>query len=105
MMSAPGSIQVNASRKVAEPTRASAGASSRVAWRRRTGSTAGSSVGTTHWVSVTSQDITISVFQSKSDGSPMIVRLARAKQAHDELWNAAQLQMVHYGWMHNSLRM
>ncbi len=24
---------------------------------------------------------------------------------HDELWNAAQLQMVRYGWMHNYLRM
>jgi deoxyribodipyrimidine photo-lyase len=24
---------------------------------------------------------------------------------HDELWNAAQLQMVHCGWMHNYLRM
>ncbi len=26
-------------------------------------------------------------------------------RTHDELWNAAQLQMVHYGWMHNYLRM
>jgi len=26
-------------------------------------------------------------------------------RTHDELWNAAQLQMVHYGWMHNSMRM
>ena len=26
-------------------------------------------------------------------------------QTHDELWNAAQLQMVRYGWMHNYLRM
>jgi deoxyribodipyrimidine photo-lyase len=26
-------------------------------------------------------------------------------QTHDELWNAAQIQMVRYGWMHNYLRM
>jgi deoxyribodipyrimidine photo-lyase len=26
-------------------------------------------------------------------------------RTQDELWNAAQLQMIHYGWMHNSLRM
>jgi deoxyribodipyrimidine photo-lyase len=26
-------------------------------------------------------------------------------QTHDELWNAAQLQMVRFGWMHNYLRM
>jgi deoxyribodipyrimidine photo-lyase len=26
-------------------------------------------------------------------------------ETHDELWNAAQLQMVRYGWMHNYLRM
>lgn len=26
-------------------------------------------------------------------------------ETHDELWNAAQLQMVQYGWMHNYLRM
>lgn len=24
---------------------------------------------------------------------------------HDELWNAAQLQMLHHGWMHNHMRM
>ena len=24
---------------------------------------------------------------------------------HDELWNAAQIQMVEYGWMHNYMRM
>jgi deoxyribodipyrimidine photo-lyase len=28
-----------------------------------------------------------------------------AGTTHDELWNAAQLQMVRYGWMHNYLRM
>jgi len=26
-------------------------------------------------------------------------------RTHDELWNAAQMQMVRYGWMHNYLRM
>ena len=26
-------------------------------------------------------------------------------QTHDELWNAAQIQMLRYGWMHNYLRM
>ena len=26
-------------------------------------------------------------------------------QTHDDLWNAAQIQMVRYGWMHNYLRM
>jgi deoxyribodipyrimidine photo-lyase len=26
-------------------------------------------------------------------------------QTYDELWNAAQMQMVRYGWMHNYLRM
>lgn len=26
-------------------------------------------------------------------------------QTYDDLWNAGQLQMVHYGWMHNYLRM
>jgi deoxyribodipyrimidine photo-lyase len=26
-------------------------------------------------------------------------------ETHDELWNAAQIQMVEYGWMHNVMRM
>ena len=26
-------------------------------------------------------------------------------QTHDELWNAAQMQMLHAGWMHNYMRM
>jgi len=26
-------------------------------------------------------------------------------RTHDQLWNSAQLQMVHYGWMHNYMRM
>jgi deoxyribodipyrimidine photo-lyase len=31
-------------------------------------------------------------------------QLERA-ETYDELWNAAQIQMVRYGWMHNYLRM
>ncbi|WP_109486642.1 deoxyribodipyrimidine photo-lyase [Occallatibacter savannae] len=31
-------------------------------------------------------------------------QLERA-ETHDDLWNAAQRQMVHHGWMHNYLRM
>lgn len=26
-------------------------------------------------------------------------------ETHDDLWNAAQLQMLHHGWMHNHMRM
>ena len=26
-------------------------------------------------------------------------------ETYDELWNAAQIQMTHYGWMHNHMRM
>jgi deoxyribodipyrimidine photo-lyase len=33
-----------------------------------------------------------------------LVQLEGAK-THDELWNAAQIQMVEFGWMHNHLRM
>jgi deoxyribodipyrimidine photo-lyase len=32
------------------------------------------------------------------------VQIERA-ETHDDLWNAAQLQMVHSGWMHNYMRM
>lgn len=28
-----------------------------------------------------------------------------AAKTHDALWNAAQMQMVHHGWMHNVMRM
>jgi len=28
-----------------------------------------------------------------------------AAETHDDLWNAAQIQMVQHGWMHNYLRM
>jgi deoxyribodipyrimidine photo-lyase len=33
-----------------------------------------------------------------------LAQLERA-QTHDNLWNAAQLQMLHHGWMHNHMRM
>ena len=42
-----------------------------------------------------------------SDPRPVLytrLQLERA-QTHDELWNAAQLQMLHLGWMHNYMRM
>ena len=29
----------------------------------------------------------------------------RGGETYDELWNAAQIQMVRHGWMHNYLRM
>ena len=39
--------------------------------------------------------------------APLALRLRRAgaRQTHDELWNAAQRQMVETGWMHNYMRM
>ena len=33
------------------------------------------------------------------------LRQLEAAETHDELWNAAQIQMVEFGWMHNYLRM
>ena len=41
------------------------------------------------------------------DSRPVLYTLEEMEQArtHDELWNAAQLQMVKYGWMHNRMRM
>ncbi|WP_371417077.1 deoxyribodipyrimidine photo-lyase [Granulicella sp. S156] len=41
------------------------------------------------------------------DEREVLYTLAQLEGArtHDELWNAAQLQMVRYGWMHNYLRM
>jgi deoxyribodipyrimidine photo-lyase len=33
-----------------------------------------------------------------------LAKLERA-ETYDELWNAAQIQMVEYGWMHNRMRM
>ena len=41
------------------------------------------------------------------DPRPVLYTLKQLETArtHDELWNAAQQQMVHHGWMHNYLRM
>ena len=41
------------------------------------------------------------------DPRPTLYTRAQFEQAqtHDELWNAAQLQMLHLGWMHNYMRM
>ncbi|MBW4037955.1 MAG: deoxyribodipyrimidine photolyase [Acidobacteria bacterium] len=41
------------------------------------------------------------------DQRELLYKLPQLEQAetYDELWNAAQLQMVRYGWMHNYLRM
>jgi len=33
------------------------------------------------------------------------LRQLEGAQTHDDLWNAGQIQMVRYGWMHNYLRM
>jgi deoxyribodipyrimidine photo-lyase len=48
-----------------------------------------------------------SMAQHASDKRDWIYTLEAMErgETHDELWNAAQLQMVHYGWMHNYLRM
>ena len=46
---------------------------------------------------------------AKHDDDHRPVRYTRAQleqgRTHDELWNAAQLQMVRFGWMHNFMRM
>jgi deoxyribodipyrimidine photo-lyase len=45
--------------------------------------------------------------QHAHDKRPVIYTRKELEQAetHDELWNAAQLQMLHAGWMHNYMRM
>ena len=42
-----------------------------------------------------------------SDPRPVLYTRQQLEQAqtHDELWNAAQRQMLHLGWMHNYMRM
>jgi deoxyribodipyrimidine photo-lyase len=42
-----------------------------------------------------------------SDPRPVLYTRAQMEKAqtHDELWNAAQRQMLHTGWMHNYMRM
>ncbi len=41
------------------------------------------------------------------DQRPVLYKLPQLERAqtHDDLWNAAQIQMVRFGWMHNVLRM
>ncbi len=41
------------------------------------------------------------------DSRPIVYSESQFENAetHDKLWNAAQMQMVHTGWMHNSMRM
>jgi deoxyribodipyrimidine photo-lyase len=42
-----------------------------------------------------------------ADLRPVLYTRPQLEQAetHDQLWNAAQLQMIHLGWMHNYMRM
>jgi deoxyribodipyrimidine photo-lyase len=42
--------------------------------------------------------------RDKRDPVYTLEQLERA-ETYDELWNASQLQMVHFGWMHNYMRM
>jgi deoxyribodipyrimidine photo-lyase len=48
-----------------------------------------------------------SIAEHAKDERERLYSLAELENAdtHDELWNAAQIQMVHHGWMHNYLRM
>ncbi len=47
------------------------------------------------------------ITEHASDEREHLYRLEQLEGAatHDELWNAAQLQMIHHGWMHNYMRM
>ncbi len=49
----------------------------------------------------------LTIAKHDRDERKVLYTLKQMQEArtHDELWNAAQLQMVHYGWMHNSMRM
>jgi deoxyribodipyrimidine photo-lyase len=49
----------------------------------------------------------LTIAKHDRDEREALYTLKQLEQArtHDELWNAAQLQMVHHGWMHNYLRM
>lgn len=49
----------------------------------------------------------LTIAKHDRDEREVLYTLKQMEQArtHDELWNAAQLQMVHHGWMHNYLRM
>ena len=47
------------------------------------------------------------IFEHDTDKREVVYTVAQLEGAktHDELWNAAQLQMVKHGWMHNYMRM
>jgi deoxyribodipyrimidine photo-lyase len=49
----------------------------------------------------------LTIAEHDRDEREVLYTLAQLERAetHDELWNAAQIQMVRYGWMHNYLRM
>ncbi|HEX5283736.1 MAG TPA: deoxyribodipyrimidine photo-lyase [Bryocella sp.] len=53
-----------------------------------------------HWAAMT-------IAEHDRDEREVLYTLKQMEEArtHDELWNAAQMQMVHYGWMHNYMRM
>ena len=53
-----------------------------------------------HWASLT-------IEKHDRDDREVLYTLKQMEDArtHDELWNAAQMQMVHRGWMHNYMRM
>uniref|UniRef100_A0A372IPC0 Deoxyribodipyrimidine photo-lyase n=1 Tax=Paracidobacterium acidisoli TaxID=2303751 RepID=A0A372IPC0_9BACT len=42
--------------------------------------------------------------RDRRDPSYTLAQMEKGR-THDDLWNAAQLQMIHHGWMHNYLRM
>jgi len=48
-----------------------------------------------------------SIAEHAKDEREVVYGLKELEEArtHDELWNAAQIQMVEYGWMHNVMRM
>lgn len=49
----------------------------------------------------------LTIAKHDRDEREVLYTLKQMEEArtHDELWNAAQLQMVHHGWMHNYMRM
>ena len=49
----------------------------------------------------------LTIAKHDGDKREVLYTLKQMEEArtHDELWNAAQLQMVRYGWMHNAMRM
>ncbi len=42
--------------------------------------------------------------QDRRDWTYTLQQMERG-ETHDELWNASQMQMAHFGWMHNHMRM